>query len=167
MFESHVKEEYLRDENERLSDRIELFRKVDVTKLSINYAEIIDSWTRDIDMDLDVAQDLIELCNAYYIPSCQTKEFKSLIDDMIEEAVRNMGSDSDADDIRIAVENIEKSLEGWHPSSSLDEDIDYALFKLEARYYESALDSTGKSKCNDDDTENVRVDEIMTSLLER
>lgn len=167
LFESLVKEEYLRDEDESLSDRIELFRNTDVTKLSFNYAEIIDSWTRDIDMDLDVAQELIELCNGYYIPSCQTTEFKALIDDMIDESVRNIGSDSDADDIRTAVENIEKNLDGWHPSSCLEEDIDYALFKLEARYYESAVQSKVKSQSYDDGMENVRVDEIMTSLLER
>lgn len=167
LFESLVKEEYLRDEDESLSERIELFRNTDVTKLSFNYAEIIDSWTCDIDMDLDVAQELIELCNGYYIPSCQTTEFKALIDDMIDESVRNIGSDSDADDIRTAVENIEKILEGWHPSSCLDEDIDYALFKLETRYYESAVQSKVKSQCYDDDMEIVRVDEIMSSLLER
>lgn len=86
---------------------------------------------------------------------------------MIDEAVRNIGSDSDADEIRTAVDNIEKNLLGWHPSSCLDEDIDYALFKLEARYYESALESKGTSQCYDTDMENVRVDEIMTSLLDR
>lgn len=167
LFESLVKEEHLRDEEESLSDRIELLRNADVTKLSFNYSEIIDLWTHDIDLDLDDAQDLIELCNCYYIPSCRTAEFKRIIDDLIDEAVRNIGSDSDADEIRTAVDNIEKNLVGWHPSSCLDEDIDYALFKLEARYYESALESKGTSQCYDTDMENVRVDEIMTSLLDR
>lgn len=59
------------------------------------------------------------------------------------------------------------NLKGWHPSPGLNEDIEYQIVRLEARYYDSAQESARKSQNNDEEMEFSRVDEIMTSLFER
>lgn len=166
VLESLVDEEMLLDDDIDISSRIDLVNVLDPSHLSFNINEVVESWAKE-DMSLDDITSYVSLCNGFDLDVCDSRKFYNKIDDEIENSINNIASDSDGDDIKHSVKELGKSLKCWSPDIDIDEEIGIKLLELEERnYWESTGSQKRKSSLEDYNQQMMRVDEIMTSLVD-
>lgn len=166
VLESLVDDNILLDDEVELDSRIDLVNVLDTTLLNFNIDEVIESWVKE-DMSLDDITSYVLLCNRFDLDVCDSKAFYTKIDNEIEYSINNITSDSDGDEVKHSVDELSKNLCCWSPRIDVNEEIDIKLLELAERGYWESADSQNKNAVQDDyNLQMIRVDEIMTSILD-